>query len=683
MYCNFRSNPNLTDCTFTNNTAYGGTGGGGGGIYAYASGIPILTNTVMCNNSPNSIDSSNQHVKWIDGGGNCDVSSCQDNDADGWPDACSKDEDGVHLVPDEYASVQEAIEVANEGDVILIAQGIYFEHSINTLGKSILIKGETNPDGSPAVTIDAQRKGVVLTCNNGESSSTQFQNLLLTGGWNPLPGGGMNNFNSSPSIFNCVFYDNASSNGGGIFNTGGSSPNIHSCRFVDNTASQKGGGMSNLDSDPIVVNCTFTGNVAMSGGGIFSDNNSLPTLYDCNFCDNALPQIEGKYTNAGLNVIEEACPTDCVSDINGDGQIGVIDLLKVIDAWGDCENSPTPAVSGKSILDRQQISDLRIATWNVLSFHPDDGNKVELAPYARVLKAIDPDVIVLNEIDRPEDVEKLPQWLSDNVHEGIWQVHAGLDSGWDDIEGDRTVICSRYPMTRLAVNTLPVAWAGRGVTMALVDCPDEIWSTDFYLLGVHMKAFDDIYSQELRQWTADAIASWLGKCRTNSEEITLPQNTPMVVLGDTNFYPDQGNEPELAIMEGDIQHESFFGPDIKGDWDNSNLTDPIPLDPITGDEWTYWKSPDYAASRVDRFMFTDSVVQVGNNFILNTTTLPEDELLLNGLELLDTTEGFTSDHLPVVVDFQAPVACEADLNFDGIVDVSDLLIVVGNWGPCE
>ena len=27
-------------------------------------------------------------------------------------------------------------------------------------------------------------------------------------------------------------------------------------------------------------------------------------------------------------------------------------------------------------------------------------------------------------------------------------------------------------------------------------------------------------------------------------------------------------------------------------------------------------------------------------------------------------------------------ACTGDLNFDGIVDVSDLLIVIGNWGVC-
>ena len=37
----------------------------------------------------------------------------------------------------------------------------------------------------------------------------------------------------------------------------------------------------------------------------------------------------------------------------------------------------------------------------------------------------------------------------------------------------------------------------------------------------------------------------------------------------------------------------------------------------------------------------------------------------------------------VGVDGSCPDGCDQDLNADGIVDVSDLLIVVGNWGECE
>ena len=39
--------------------------------------------------------------------------------------------------------------------------------------------------------------------------------------------------------------------------------------------------------------------------------------------------------------------------------------------------------------------------------------------------------------------------------------------------------------------------------------------------------------------------------------------------------------------------------------------------------------------------------------------------------------------LLVVIDQWGLTDSPADLNFDGIVDVSDLLIVVGSWGPCE
>jgi len=39
--------------------------------------------------------------------------------------------------------------------------------------------------------------------------------------------------------------------------------------------------------------------------------------------------------------------------------------------------------------------------------------------------------------------------------------------------------------------------------------------------------------------------------------------------------------------------------------------------------------------------------------------------------------------LLVVIDQWGQTNSLADVNEDGIVNVSDLLIVVGNWGPCE
>jgi len=43
----------------------------------------------------------------------------------------------------------------------------------------------------------------------------------------------------------------------------------------------------------------------------------------------------------------------------------------------------------------------------------------------------------------------------------------------------------------------------------------------------------------------------------------------------------------------------------------------------------------------------------------------------------------TVSDLLIVIDQWGTTNSPADINFDGIVDVSDLLMVVGNWGPCE
>ena len=42
-----------------------------------------------------------------------------------------------------------------------------------------------------------------------------------------------------------------------------------------------------------------------------------------------------------------------------------------------------------------------------------------------------------------------------------------------------------------------------------------------------------------------------------------------------------------------------------------------------------------------------------------------------------------SDVLSVISNWGLCKGCPEDINQDGNVDVSDLLIVIGNWGPCE
>ena len=104
-------------------------------------------------------------------------------------------------VPGDYTSIQDAIDVSNNGDTIMIAGGLYYEYNINPNGKLITLEGATDTGGLPVTTIDAQQLGRVLECNSGETAKTVFKNLLITGGFVDS-GGGMRNTDSSPTLTN-------------------------------------------------------------------------------------------------------------------------------------------------------------------------------------------------------------------------------------------------------------------------------------------------------------------------------------------------------------------------------------------------------------------------------------------------------------------------------------------------
>ena len=208
------------------------------------------------------------------------------------------------FVPGGEPTIQAGIDAANPGDVVIVAQGEYFEN-INFNGKAITVRS-TDPNDAGVVLntiINGGGSGSVVTCNSGEGADTVLSGFVITGG-NASGGGGMSNrTSSSPTVTNCSFSGNTASGlsgGGGMFNDVGSSPTVTNCSFSGNTATAgDGGGMSNTGSNPTVTNCTFGGNSASGVGGGMSNFSSNPTVTNCSFSGNTASSGGGMANDVG------------------------------------------------------------------------------------------------------------------------------------------------------------------------------------------------------------------------------------------------------------------------------------------------------------------------------------------------------------------------------------------------
>ncbi len=128
------------------------------------------------------------------------------------------------------------------------------------------------------------------------SSETVLDGFTVTGGhaWpesrgrghgTPAGGGGLWIISGSPVVRNCVFTHNVAWAGGGVSVLDGS-PRIHDCRFSLNGANGDGGGLF-CDADSIeLVRCVFERNCATDeGGGLYSGSSEV-RLRDCIFAEN-------------------------------------------------------------------------------------------------------------------------------------------------------------------------------------------------------------------------------------------------------------------------------------------------------------------------------------------------------------------------------------------------------------
>ena len=150
-------------------------------------------------------------------------------------------------VPEDFESIQAAIDESEDGDIVLVQPGEYFEN-ININGRNISVGSLFIIDGDPGhigeTVIDGNENGnVVMIENTNGVGGAALNGFTITNGSANGFGGGLSCDESTFSISNCIILNNnASRDGGGIW-CSNSNLIINNCTITLNSARQCGGGL--------------------------------------------------------------------------------------------------------------------------------------------------------------------------------------------------------------------------------------------------------------------------------------------------------------------------------------------------------------------------------------------------------------------------------------------------------
>jgi len=245
-----------------------------------------------------------------------------------------------------YNHLQDALAVAQYGNEIRVAQGIYTpdSNSANPNGSGdreatfqlfngVTVKGgyagfgQPDPDardihlyetilsgdlaGNDEPGLDpcdllnhpsrAENSHHVVT-GNGVDTAAVLDGFTITAGnadglYYPHTYGGGMRCNGTATVSNCTFTINTAVCGGGIICCDDfyeTYPTLINCGFISNSASEDGGGISVYESYPTLTNCKISGNLAgKRGGGLTFASETSMKLDNCLINDNSAGERGG------------------------------------------------------------------------------------------------------------------------------------------------------------------------------------------------------------------------------------------------------------------------------------------------------------------------------------------------------------------------------------------------------
>jgi PKD repeat protein len=222
-------------------------------------------------------------------------------------------------VPDNYATIQAAIEAVSAGDEVVVRPGNYDDIMFPS-DKAITVRSEDGPEATfirqvgfrGSSTID----GFTITelgdsdhWSNGQAGDmwvNRCSDLSSNGG-----GGGVFCESGSPVIRNCIIAGHEGEYFGGVYCGPNTAPTFESCIIRYNHGGMGVGGIMSSNASPTFTNCIINRNAGNMVGAILACDSSELTFINCTVADNAAATA-----TTGLGPFELA-PSMCLSGVCG------------------------------------------------------------------------------------------------------------------------------------------------------------------------------------------------------------------------------------------------------------------------------------------------------------------------------------------------------------------------------
>lgn len=168
------------------------------------------------------------------------------------------------LVPDQFATINAAIEAAVDGDEIVVSAGTYAE-AVDFLGKAVIVR---SADGADVTTLEGDGTAAVVLASNIAGSGARLAGFEIV---RVLPADGDGSVVDSEAAIvvagaEFTLADSVVSGFDGL-DADNATLTVDNCTFIENTGGL-GGGIDAYSSDVTVRNSTFENNSAGYGGGI-------------------------------------------------------------------------------------------------------------------------------------------------------------------------------------------------------------------------------------------------------------------------------------------------------------------------------------------------------------------------------------------------------------------------------